>query len=562
MLSPAQQTAVDATDPRILCLAAPGSGKTRVMVERVARLLRQGYHPKEILVLTFTRRAAGELADRVRAMGLKPPRIHTFHGWAATLLREFHDVLGWAWNFSIYDDQDVDDLILYSGAELGLTKKWKSAKRLWREENVKASVRRLLREANATDYDGLEFFLSKVLQERPDISGRYTHVLVDEGQDTSDIQQRILVALNPPNLFVVGDPGQSIYGFRGANLKGFTDWGKDYTILTLPTNYRSSPEIVATASRMGAAMEPAGLEQVHADGAPAGDVGWFQAGNFEPVDPGMGAGRDMVWAAMDDIGSLIADIQLAAVPGETQAILSPTWRPLEALVDELAAAEVVYHLARPVPLIWDSTEMRVLVAALRVAHNPHDHLSLKTVLNATKPPTAAQWAEARALALAEGIPMLQASARVAGIMHFHPGADATSLTMVQVCARMGRILEAHWVDMHFQSRVKALEKCVDEILATRLELEEFLAWYGSRQVQGIGEEKKPEGLILSSIHAAKGLEWDQVWILRCDRMAEWPGTDDGEKLRLLYVAATRARRRLRFVGWDESSVFVQRFLEG
>ena len=542
-LSPAQQAAVDANDSRILCLAAPGSGKTRVMVERCARLLRQGFHPKEILVLTFTRKAAGELADRVRAMGLRPPRIYTFHGWAATLLREFHDVLGWAYNFSIYDDQDVDDLIPYSGEELGLTKKWKSAKRLWKEEAVKTSVRRLLREANATDYDGLEIFLQILLLKRPDISSRYTHVLVDEGQDTSDIQQSILKALDPKNLFVVGDPGQSIYGFRGANLKGFTDWGKDYKILTLPTNYRSSPEIVAIAGRMGGAMEPAGLEQVAAESAPAGDVGWFQVVEDEATS------------------TLIDEIRAAAVEGETQAVLCPTWKPLEALIPLLDAAGIVYHLARPVPKIWDSMEMRTLVAALRVAHNPHDHLSLKTVLNATKSPTAAQWAEARALAMAEGIPMQRAAARVAGIMHFHPGADATSLTMVQVCARMETILEAHWVDMHLQSRVKALEKCVDEILATRLELEEFLVWYGSRQVQGIGEEKKPEGLILSSIHASKGLEWDQVWILRCDRMTEWVGSDDGERLRLLYVAATRARRRLRFVGWDESSMFINRFLE-
>lgn len=550
-LSPAQKLAVDATDPRILCLAAPGSGKTRVMVERVARLLRQGYHPKEILVLTFTRKAAGELADRVRAMGLRPPRIYTFHGWAATLLREYHDVLGWAWNFSIYDDQDIDDLILYSGDELGLTKKWKSAKRLWKEEEVKTYVRRLLREANATDYDGLETALKVVLAARPDITSRYTHVLVDEGQDTSDIQQRILVALNPPNLFVVGDPGQSIYGFRGANLKGFSDWGKDYTILTLPTNYRSAPEIVSVASRMGAAMEPAGLEQVHADGAPVGNVAYVQMldecrmeGLCEPTD------------------DLIADIRAAARSGESQAILSPTWKPLEQIASLMGVEGILHHLARPVPAIWDSMEMRVLVAALRVAHNPHDHLSLKTVLNTTKPPTQAQWAEARALAMAEGIPMVAATARTKGIAGFFPSVDADFIGLARLCSRVVAMLEERWTEMHLQTRVAKLEKCLDEILATRLELEEFLSWYGSRAVQGVGEEKKPEGLILSSIHAAKGLEWDQVWILRCDRPAEWPGTDDGERLRLLYVAATRARRRLRFVGWDESSMFVSRFLEG
>ena len=545
MLSPAQQRAVDATDPRILCLAAPGSGKTRVMVERVARLLRQGFHPKEILVLTFTRKAAGELADRVRAMGLRPPRIFTFHGWAATLLREFHDVINWAWNFSIYDDADMEDLTLYSGSELGLTKKWKSAKRLIKEESVRSYVRRLLWEANATDYDGLEFFLAKVLQERPDITSRYTHVLVDEGQDTSDIQQKILVALNPQNLFVVGDPGQSIYGFRGANLKGFTDWGKDYEILTLPTNYRSSPEIVSIASRMGAAMEPAGLEQVPAETAPVGDVGWFQV--LESEETGT---------------TLIDEIKAAARDGETQAVLCPTWKPLEWMIPLLQAAEIPFYLARPVPAIWDSMEMRTLVAALRVAHNPHDHLSLKTVLNATKPPTAAQWAEARALAMAEGIPMVAATARTKGIIRLHPCEDMNPKWMAPFCARVMAMLESFWSEMHLQSRIAKLATCLDEILATRLELEEFLSWYGSRQVQGIGEEKKPEGLILSSIHAAKGLEWDQVWILRCDRMAEWVGSDDGERLRLLYVAATRARRRLRFVGWDESSMFINRFLEG
>lgn len=156
--------------------------------------------------------------------------------------------------------------------------------------------------------------------------------------------------------------------------------------------------------------------------------------------------------------------------------------------------------------------------------------------------------------------MLQATGRVAGILRYNPG--DTSLGIVSIAGGAAEGLEGQWNALHLQSRVAKLAACLDEILATRLELEEFLSWYGSRQVQGIGEEKKPEGLILSSIHAAKGLEWDQVWILRCDRMAEWPGTDDGERLRLLYVAATRARRRLRFVGWDESSTFINRFLEG
>jgi DNA helicase II / ATP-dependent DNA helicase PcrA len=261
-LSPEQLAAAEAADSHILCKAAPGSGKTRVLVARIAHLLKR-YHPSEVLALTFTRKAAAEMRERLVAeVGPRGRRVDllTFHSWAAGLLRTYADRLGWDPRFSVRDDQDKKDLVVFVGGELGL--KWKSAKRLWQEEAVRVRYHTLLREAQAMDYDMLETELLRLL-ELPDVAaelrGRLQHVLVDEGQDTSATQQAILDALAPANLFVVGDHAQSIYSFRGAHVEGFVGLGArpGWRVLELATNYRSDAAVVAEVTRQpGRAPRP------------------------------------------------------------------------------------------------------------------------------------------------------------------------------------------------------------------------------------------------------------------------------------------------------------------
>lgn len=518
-LSPAQKAAALSPAPRIACLAAPGSGKTRTLTERAAALIRGGAHHSEVLLLTFTRKACREMRERCKKLGVRSPEIFTFHSWCCATLRQWADVAGLVHGFTIYDEVDVADLALYAAQELKL--KHKRPDKLLTDPACRRRVDALLREAQAVDYDGLESGMRRLLEARPQLRRRWRHVLVDEGQDTSAGQQELIGMLEPDSLFVVGDPGQSIYGFRGASLEGFLAWGKTSTILTLPTNYRSGRQIVALASDMAAKMEPAGLLQ---DAAPDAEEG--------SVEP-------MAWA------DVTADIAAVAATGASCAVLAPRWLRLEKwLAPELEAAGVVHHVARPVQLIWDSQEMRALVAGLRVMANPHDAHSLRTFLRQLGPLDFGAWAGVRARSLAEGCSILSSAIAITP----KPLVDLAvrwklsgGVAAPEAVLTVADVLRDGYANLHLENRANKALDCATAILATGLDVQDFLDWYAVRSMDGEDQEQPP-GVTLSSIHAAKGLEWDAVWILGVDAWKEGE-----EAKRLLYVAATRAAKRLRMV---------------
>lgn len=514
-LSPAQTAAAYSQAPRIACLAAPGSGKTRTLIERAAALIRGGAHPTEVLLLTFTRKACREMRERCRKLGVRSPEIFTFHGWACATLRQWSDVAGLAHGFTIYDEADVGDLARYAGQELKL--KHKTPEKLLQSPECRRRVDALLREAQAVDYDGLESGMRRLLTARPELRRRWRHVLVDEGQDTSAGQQELIGMLEPDSLFVVGDPGQSIYGFRGASLEGFVKWGASSHVLTLPTNYRSGRVIVNFASSLALAMEPRGLEQQPAEGAAEGDL------------------AEIAYAR------LVEDIAATAATGASCAVLSPAWASLDLLSGELAAGGIAHHVARPVRLIWDCEPMRALVAGLQVIHNPHDAFSLYRFIRELGPLDIADWSRVRAKSMAAGISILDAAVGMVP-------SELPQLVKIQrlglghIACTIAHILSGAYHAAHLPNRIEKVEECLEAIQDTGLDLEAFLDWYGGRAIDGEEEQPEQPGVVLSSIHSAKGLEWDAVWILGCDA---WK--DGEEAKRLLYVAATRAAKRLRLV---------------
>lgn len=499
-LDPHQLYAAHHPGRSVRCEAAPGSGKTAVIVERVRWLMSSGYHHNEILLLTFTRKAAAEMRRRIEATGLRAPEIRTFHGWAAHWLRAYADTVGMSPYFSIYDQTDTDDLTVYAGKELGL--KWKSTERLGKEPTVVQAVDRLLREANAVSYSSLEVLFQRVLERNPTLCGRWLHVLVDEAQDTSREQQSLLRHLRPRSLFLVGDPGQSIYAFRGADVGGFRAMGEE--VCSLPTNYRSSGRIVHLVSALAEGMDPPGLSQIAAEGAEVGRV----TGSDSALILGLAAGAG------------------------TTAILAPTWRPLEELAKQIPGAV----LARPVAAIWDCDEMRTLIAGLRVTANPDDHVSLLRWMSELCPVSRLEWAQFRAVVLA-GLGRTLDVGR-AWFPLAAPQADSAELLTVQ--------LARTWRRAHLATRADTVEICAAAIQAEseRQGWEgpaDLLSWYGSRHVQGDETEREQDGIVLSTVHAAKGLEWDRV-ILLCD--GRWVGSSPQEQLRLAYVGCSRARKEL------------------
>ncbi|HYD50426.1 MAG TPA: UvrD-helicase domain-containing protein, partial [Terriglobales bacterium] len=282
-LNPMQQQAVLHGDGPLLILAGAGSGKTRTLTHRVAHLMRERDVPaSRILAVTFTNKAAAELRDRLaRLLGeVEQPWVSTFHSAAVRILRRDIHHLGFQSSFAIYDDQDQERLLKECLRELDLADQVANPRSIasfidgaknrgqlpdqvphsdsWHEHAVKiyARYQDKLRRANALDFGDLLLWTVRLFDQHQDVLDRYRdrllHVLVDEYQDTNQVQYRLtnLLASRHRNLCVVGDDDQSIYRWRGADVNNILDFEKDYpnaVVIRLEQNYRSTGTILDAA---------------------------------------------------------------------------------------------------------------------------------------------------------------------------------------------------------------------------------------------------------------------------------------------------------------------------
>ena len=279
-LNPEQQTAVYTTEGPLLVLAGAGSGKTRVITFRIAYLLEIGIPSSQILGLTFTNKAAGVMKERVHALTQSDVLICTFHGLGARILRESIHHLGYQRSFTIYDEDDVDRLL--KGCMDGIAKvdlkilrtAISRAKNSFISPDEEASLPYIpelgplfpriyrayqakLKECNAVDYDDLLFLTAKLFIDHPEVlqhyQQRWTHLLIDEYQDTNALQYTIVNKLveKHQNICVVGDPDQSIYSWRGADIENIINFERDYAnakVVRLDQNYRSHSNILNAAN--------------------------------------------------------------------------------------------------------------------------------------------------------------------------------------------------------------------------------------------------------------------------------------------------------------------------
>jgi DNA helicase-2/ATP-dependent DNA helicase PcrA len=293
-LNPEQARAAMHGDGPLLIIAGAGTGKTRTLVYRVAHLIDKGVRADRILLLTFTRRAAQEMLNRVeRLVGATSKKVHggTFHATSHRLLRRYGAAAGISKDFTIMDQGDSADLMQLSRSQLGYAQK---SKRFPKKEtlqyvysrhiNTGIPVEEILRDGypqfldyvedfgkvfadytdrkqqrNLVDYDDLLLFWALMLEASPElatkIAGLYDHILVDEYQDTNVLQARILRGMcrTHSNITVVGDDAQSIYSFRGANFRNILGFPKQFdgtTIVTLEQNYRSTPPILEVTNTL------------------------------------------------------------------------------------------------------------------------------------------------------------------------------------------------------------------------------------------------------------------------------------------------------------------------
>ena len=440
-LNPEQKKAVECVDGPMLIVAGAGSGKTRVLTSRIAFLIENGVSPDGILALTFTKKAAGEMKDRIGLMvgEYRARRIWmgTFHSVFIRFLREFSDVIGFPRTFTIYDTTDSVSCIKTCLKQLNLDDKVYKPKEVlsriskakndlitptpymngaggYKDEDVshkKPDIFRiyklyceLCQKAGVMDFDDILLYMNILLKRSPEalqsIAGRFSHILVDEYQDTNLAQYLILkkLAAGHGNLCVVGDDSQSIYGFRGAQIQNILNFQKDFPsarLFRLERNYRSTRTIVDAANALIA----------HNEGRiPKNCVSMGDQGEKIHVVRAFTEQEE----AMQIASAILARIRTDSAKYEDFAVLYRTNSQSRALEEQLRRRNVPYMVYSG-NSFFERAEVKDLMAYFKLAVNPNDDESFRRIVN--KPARGIGDTSVAALSLAareNGCPLMSA----------------------------------------------------------------------------------------------------------------------------------------------------------
>jgi DNA helicase-2/ATP-dependent DNA helicase PcrA len=607
LLNEEQLQAVEAGEGPVLVIAGAGSGKTRTLTFRVARLLERGVPPEGILLLTFTNKAAREMTRRVEELAGSFADVRrilggTFHHAAHVLLRQHAGALGFSTRFTVLDREDARDLMVTCIAE----RKLKSDKRFPRPElvldlvsmatNLQQPVSQVLvdrrpqllplapevlataaryqqrkAQMHLMDFDDLLLHLKRLLTQHADIRAQLTErfrcVLVDEYQDTNRLQGDLvdLLAGERKALTVVGDDCQSIYSFRGAdftNIIGFPERYPGCAVYTLTRNYRSTPEILRLANASisrNARQFPKELTAARPSGA------------MPVVVPTRDADEQAAFVAQR-----ILELRDEGLSLEAMAVLYRAHSHSLELQLELARRGIPFRVRSGVRF-FEQSHIKDVLAYLKLVNNPGDELAFKRVVRRVPgvgPATTEHlWTALRALP--EGTPWGDALAHEDVRGHLprkaHKGfqrfADLMGrLTRPEAVRTPGVLLEdvlaggyaeylkAEYTEEEqreedirqlaaFASRFEDLPRFLTEIAL----VSEFAA------EEALGADAPDEYLTLSTVHQAKGLEWRAVFVLWLAdgrfplSLATRSADEEEEERRLFYVALTRARDELALV---------------
>ena len=405
-LNKEQAEAVQTINGPMLILAGAGSGKTKVLTCRVAHLLQQGVRPYRILAITFTNKAAAEMRERVDKMAgpaAKDVWLFTFHAFCARVLRYDIDKLGqYNNNFAIYDTTDTKNLIKQILKEMNLDeKRFQPAGIISRISNAKNELLGVkefaaqagdfyeekvaqiyeayegkLRANNAVDFDDLLLLTLRLLQEVPEARQKYQdkfdYIMVDEYQDTNHVQYLLtkMLAAKHHNLCVVGDADQSIYGWRGADIRNILDFEKDYPeakLVKLEQNYRSTQVILDAANAVienNTGRKPKNLWTNNGVGT---EIVYYQA-----VDE-----RDEARFVIERMQEL--QLKEGAKLGD-MAVLYRTNTQSRVFEEMLIKSGIAYTMVGGTKF-YERKEIKDIVAYLRLIYNPHDGLSLERIIN-------------------------------------------------------------------------------------------------------------------------------------------------------------------------------------
>jgi DNA helicase-2/ATP-dependent DNA helicase PcrA len=600
-LNPAQREAVLTTEGPLLVIAGAGSGKTRVLTHRVAHLLAaHGVKPNEILAITFTNKAAAEMKERVeRNLGpiARAIWIMTFHSACGRMLRSEAERLGYRSNFTIYDQADQVRLVKASLEELerdpkrfvprGIHSQISNAKNqlIGPDEyasrvasfydqtvaDVYSLYQRRLFASNAVDFDDMLMLTVDVLRRFPEARAKWAkafrYVMVDEYQDTNHAQYVLLQLLTDvsKNIMAVGDPDQSVYGFRGADIRNILDFEKDFPntkVIPLEQNYRSTNTILQAANTVISHNRERKEKNL-----------WSDLGEGEPVR--------VVETEDEHSEARFVAVEIAARIEEGYsareiAVIYRTNAQSRVLEDVLVRQGIAYQVIGG-PRFYERAEIKDLIAYLQVIDNPADAVSLMRIANRprrgigdTSIARLVNYADGHGSSLWEAMGHVDeaglASASAKAVTQFRNVMESLMATATD--AGVATIVEAV---LDRSGYLESLE--AERTIEARGRIENLEELVGvAREYDGGGEERSLSGFLqeislysdqdalrsdeddggqvtLMTLHNAKGLEFRAVFMIGVEegifphaRSIEENSLE--EERRLAYVGMTRAKERL------------------
>ena len=602
-LNPVQQEAVYHTEGPLLILAGAGSGKTRVLTHRIAYLIDEcQVNPWNILAITFTNKAAGEMRERVDQIvdfGAEDIWVSTFHSTCVRILRRYIDRLGYDRSFTIYDGDDQKTVIKEVCKKLNIdTKIYKertllsaisSAKDemigpkeyLLRSEGDYARQRiaqvyeeyqKRLKSNNALDFDDLLFKTVELFKTDAEVlnyyQDRFKYIMVDEYQDTNTVQFQFvsLLAAKYRNLCVVGDDDQSIYKFRGANIHNILDFEKtfpDAKVIKLEQNYRSTKTILDAANGV-----------IHHNQGRKDKTLWTD--NEQGVPIALNQYQTEYEEAMGIVNDIAAKTERHEAEYKDFAVLYRTNAQSRVLEEKFVTRNIPYRVVGGVNF-YQRKEIKDILAYLKIINNGQDDVAVRRVVNvpkrgigATTVTKAAEYADQWGISLYEafkqvdGIPGLgRAAAKINGFVNliqvFRTKAEYMSLAELydEVLEDTGYLkeLQAEQTD-EATTRIENLDELRNKIVAYEEETEQPSLNELLEQIALVADvdnmDDSDNKVILMTLHSAKGLEFPYVYLCGMEdglfpsymTIANDDPMEIEEERRLCYVGITRAMKKL------------------
>ena len=622
-LNPEQRRAAETLEGPVLVLAGAGSGKTRALTYRVANLIDHGVAPWHILALTFTNKAAREMKERVEKLigqeAADQAWISTFHSTCARILRRDIEKIGYSRSFAIYDDDDQMTLIKNILKELNIDDKYLPAREIknkisdaknrllspdeWFMKTTRDRRSSMIHDAmtvyekklktmNALDFDDLLNKTLELLADHPPVLDlyrkRFEYVLVDEYQDTNKAQYELvrLITMDSRNLCVVGDDDQSIYGWRGADIRNILDFEKDYpdaAVIKLEQNYRSTANILDAANQVIANNEKRKDKKL-----------WTEEGEGEKIRTYCAEDErdEAAWTA-----DRIRNLRKNGVRAGDIAILYRTNAQSRVMEEMLMRSGIPYKVFGG-QKFYERKEIKDILSYLRVIVNPNDDLSLRRIINVPK--RAIGEATIQALeqyAAGQDMPLYGALSDIPEELGSRAKKSVSDFFMLMTMliamkdslpleAFIDYLLEQTGLEQQYtkentdeaQTRLENIAEfkgAVHEFaeLSSETTLEDYLENVALvTDLDRSGDAR--DYITMMTLHSAKGLEFDHVFIIGAEEniFPSSRSVDDERRMeeerRLMYVGITRARKSLCITRASERMLYNQfshnppsRFLE-